>query len=249
MKILNAMLFSLLAFPAAAHEITSPFYLPQMGGIQTETAANYTKNKLKETTTSRVYQHDLSEKITLGLGAGLAALIEGQMDWTKQKQYTTLSYPHTKTYGAGLKGQWELSDILTQLSVLYHQTTNVFFEPRRKIESHLYLGKQLKSMTPYLHLTGNFPLNARTELNNPIYRVETGTFQKINEKMTLDTALYLNYDKNIKGRSYGIRGELAYLICSWSSVGVKAEWQARGHAKNDADTYHQSVGINLRFSF
>ena len=117
------------------------------------------------------------------------------------------------------------------------------------MEADLRFGKALKSMTPYLHLTGHFPLNAHPEFNNPIYRAETGVFQNVNDKMTLDTALYLGYDKNIHGKSYGIRTELSYLVCSWASIGINGEWQARGHAKNGAKTYHQSVGANIRLAF
>ena len=249
MKILSIALISLLTVPVLASEITSPFYLPQTGHFLTKTDATYNKDKFKVDTTSRRYQRTLGEKIMLGIGGGMAVLIGGDLNWTKQKEQLTFSHPHTKTYAAGLKGQWETMGILTQISTLYRQTTNVFFEPRRQMETHIRLGKNLKFMIPYLHLKGQFPLNARPQFDEPIYRAETGVFQNVNDKITLDSALYLAYDKNIHGKSYGLRTELSYLLSSWSSIGINGEWQAKGHAKNGADTYHQSVGINMRFAF
>ena len=249
MKFLPLSLMILASFPAFAHEITSPFYLPTLGVFSTKTAVSYDKNKHTTNPTTRTYRQKALQEITAGLGAGLAGIFWGEMNWTRQKQETTLSFPQTKGYGAGLKGVWQMDSFLTQASVIYHQTTNVAFAPRRLIETNLYLGKQLSSMTPYLHLWGLFPLNARPEFNNPVYRAETGVFQSINTNWTLDTALFLNYDKNIQGRSYGIRSELSYLFTSWASIGINGEWQARGHAKNNTKTYHQGLGANLRFSF
>ena len=249
MKFLTFSCISLLAFSASATEITSPFYLPEMGHVLNQTNAHYTKNKMKANPTIHTYQRSVNDELTIGLGTGLAALINGDINWTKQKQGVSFSAPHTTGYAAGLKGQFNLNSILVQLSTLYHQTTDIHFSPRRQIEADLRLGKELKTMTPYLHLNTFLPLNARPEINNPIYLAETGVFQNVNDKMTLDSALYLRYDKNIKGRSYGIREELSYLITSWMAFGIKGEWQARGKAKNGAHTYHKSAGINLRFSF
>ena len=104
-------------------------------------------------------------------------------------------------------------------------------------------------MTPYLNLLGNFPLNARPDFNNPLYRSEVGIFQSINDKMTLDTALYLQYDKNEKGKSYGIQGEYSYLATPWLAFGLNGSWQARGHAKGGAKTYQKSMGIKTTLSF
>ena len=239
----------LFCVPVSATEITSPFYLPNAGHLLNQTRGNYTKNKIKTTPLTRTYHRALNNELTVGLGAGFAALVSGELNWTRQKQVTTLSEPHTTAYKVGLKGQWETGPVLTQLSALYHQTDNVAFLPRRTLETHLRFGKPLKSMTPYLHLTGDFPLNARPEFNNPVYRGETGVFQSINQKMTLDTALYLQYDKNIQERSYGIRGEWSYLVTSRVAFGLNGEWQARGKAHNSTKTYHQSVGAKVTFSF
>ena len=215
----------------------------------TKTTAVYDKKKWTSSPTTRKYRRSVSEEITAGLGMGFAALFSGEVNWTRQKQEESFSVPHTKGYSAGLKGVWQMDTFLSEVVIRYHQTTDVDFSPRRTIDGDVYLGGNLATMTPYLHLKGTFPLNARPEFNNPIYRVETGVFQNINKNLTLDMALFLNYDKNIKGRSNGIKGELAYLFTSWLSLGINGEWQARGHAKAHTKTYHQQVGINLRLSF
>ena len=238
----------LTCLPAMATPISSPFYQPTMGHFLSKTSASYTKNKIKTTPTTRSYHRSLGEEVTLGLGSGFAALIAGDLNWTRQKQEISFSTPHASAYGAGLQGQWNLGGILTNLSVLYHQSTNVNFEARRKIKTNLYLGKELDKMTPYLHLTGNFPLNARAEFNDPLYRGETGVFQSVNDKMTLDTALYLQYDKNAKERSYGIRGEWSYLPTNWIAISLNGEWQARGKS-HKRKTYHQLLGTKITFSF
>ena len=249
MKKLSVALLLLTALPAGAHEITSPFYVPKAGHFLSTTAAQYDKNKRTLSPTVRQYRRSVSEEITAGLGMGVAAILGGEVNWTRQKQNTTFSAPHAKGYSAGLKGVWEMNSFLSEVILRYHQTTDVDFAPRRTVEGDIYFGKQLNAMTPYLHLKGDFPLNARPEWNNPTYRAETGVFQAVNKSLTLDTALFLNYDKNIKGRSYGMRAELAYLLTSWASIGVGGEWQARGHAKERTKTYHQQVGINLRLAF
>ena len=249
MKFFNVITLSLLAFPALAEEITSPFYLPEMGHILNQTGFTYIKKKRTTRPTTRLYQRTLSDQITLGLGAGLAAVLEGDIAWQHQKQNTTLSYPHTKAYGAGLKGQWEIGGFLSQVKVLYQQSTNVQLVPRRTIWAETYLGKKLTSMTPYLHLVGNFPIHARKDLNAPLYRAETGVFQTVNKKTTLDTALFLQYDQNIQERSYGIQGEVSYLMTPWASIGLNGQWQARGHAKGDTKTYFQRAGINVKIAF
>lgn len=249
MKKLSFMMMLLAAIPVWAHEITSPFYVPEAGHFLTKTTAVYDKNKRTLSPMVRQYRRSVSEEVTAGLGMGVAALLGGEINWTRQKQETTLSKPHTKGYSAGLKGVWQMDSFLSGVIVRYHQTTDVDFAPRRALDTDLYLGRQLAQMTPYLHLKGNFPLNAEHDFNDPVYRGETGVFQNINKNLTLDTALFLNYDKNIKGRSYGIRGELAYLFTSWASLGINGEWQASGHAKNQTKTYHQQVGINLRLAF
>ena len=243
MKILMTYFLSFLVLPVMASEITSPFYLPELGHIQSETLGQYSKNKRK--TMPYNYWRGLGQKITLGLGSGFAVLGTGELNWNKQDG----SFPHTKGYSAGLKGQWEFGGILTQLLTLYHQTTNIFFEPRRQMETQIRLGKNLQKMTPYLNLNGKFPLNARSEFNAPIYRADVGVFQPVNEKMTLDTTLYLKYDKNVKERSYGLRGELSYIATSWLAFGLNGEWQARGRAKGHTKTYHQAVGIKTILSF
>ena len=247
MKLLSFLTVSFLTLPALASEITSPFYLPEARHVLSQTQAAFSKSK--KTPAMRTYHRFLEEDITLGLGSGLSAMFSGDLNWTREKQQTSFSAPHKTGYKAGMKGQWELGGVLTQLSTLYHQTNNVDFSPRRTIETHLRLGKNLKTLTPYLHLAGNFPLNARPEFNNPVYRGETGVFQNINDKMTLDTALYLQYDKNVKGKSYGIQCEWSYLPVSWVAIGLNGSWQARGHAKAHAKTYHQSIGIKTTFSF
>ena len=247
MKILSV--FAFMALPAFAAEITSPFYLPNAGHDLSQTSLQYTKDKIKASPSIRTYRQNLNEQITLGLGAGIAALLEGNLNWIRQKQEQTLSFPHTKGYGAGLKGSWEFDGFLTQISTLYRQTINISFEPRREIEANLYIGRTLKTMTPYMHFVGFFPLNARPQLNTPIYRAETGVFQSIQSKMTLDTALYLQYDKNTKNKSYGLRAEWSYFLTSWMVLGLNGEWQAGGHAKNNASTYHQAVGCKMTFSF
>lgn len=249
MRFFGFTLISLLAVPAVAQEITSPFYVPEAGHILSQTTASFTKDKLKSDPTGRTYHRQLGEDLTLGLGAGFSALVSGELNWTKLKQEVSFSLPRAKEYGAGLKGQWEVGGILTQLSALYRQTTNVDFEARRKTEVHLRLGKTLKTMTPYLHLAGIFPMNGRTDFNDNIYLGETGVFQKVKDKMTLDSAIYLKYDKNTKGRSCGIRGELSYQFTSWMALGLNGAWQARGRAKNHAHTYHQMAGIKATFAF
>lgn len=239
----------MMALPALSAEISSPFYQPELGHILSKTSAFYTKNKIKAHPTARLYRRDLNQEITLGLGAGLAALFEGNLNWTRQKQIFTQKIPHTKGYAAGLKGQWTVNDILTQLTALYRQTTNVEIQPRREMETHIRLGKTLKTMTPYVHLAGMFPMNARFDVNDPIYRGETGLFQTVNASMTLDTALYLQYDKNIQERSYGIRGEWSYFITPKIAWSLNGEWQARGHAKGNTRTYHQAVGTKITITF
>ena len=248
MKFVTMLMCSLVAVPAFAQEITSPFYLPEMGHILNQTSFDYTKKKRTPLTT-RLNQQTLSDKVTVGLGAGLAATLEGDLNWTRQKQQESVSYPHTKTYAAGMKGQWEIGGLLSQLNVAYHQTTNVHFNPRRLIQTDAYFGKKLASMTPYIHLSGAFPMNARKDFNTPLYRGETGVFQSVKPQITLDTALFLQYDKNLKERSYGIRGEIAYLFTSWASVGLNGQWQARGHAKEDTNTYRQDIGVNIKLAF
>ena len=158
----------LCATTALASEITSPFYLPQTGHFLAQTQGQFSKTK--QTPGIRTYRRLFNEDLTIGLGAGLAAQIIGNLNWTRQKQNTTVSAPHTQGYSAGLKGQWEIGKIMTQLTALYSQTTDVNFSPRRTIEPHLRLGQELKTMTPYLHLWGQFPLNARPKFNNPFYR-------------------------------------------------------------------------------
>ncbi len=249
MKKILLLASAFLSIPAAAHEITSPFYLPEMGHVLSQTSALYSKNKITTSPTTRTYRTTIVEELTLGLGAGLAALMNGDLNWTRQKQDKTLSAPHTKGYAAGLKGQWEVNGLLTQFSGLYHQTTEVDFSARRLLETHFRFGKQLKTMTPYVHLQGNFPLHARSHFNNPLYRVETGVFQQVSPKTTLDTALYLQYDKNVKGKSYGIRGEYSYLATQWMAISINGQWQARGHAKAHEKTYHQQIGTKISFSF
>ena len=249
MKFLTIPLFSLLSFSAMATEITSPFYLPDLGKVLSTTQAQYTKNKQTLSPTLRQYKRQVNQQIMLGLGGGFATLFEGNINWNKQKQDVSFSTPHATDYGVGLQAQGEFEKILMQVSALYRQTTDTAFAPRREIETHLRLGKNLKTMTPYLHLAGNFPLNARAEFNEPLYRAETGVFQGVNKNLTLDSALFLQYDKNIHGRSYGIRSELAYLMTSWSSVALNGAWQARGHAKNNTKTYHQSVGLSFKIAF
>ena len=249
MKKISFMMMLLASMPVWAHEITSPFYVPSAGHFLSTTKAVYDKNKRTLSPTVHQYRRSLSEEITAGLGMGFAVLFGGEMNWTRQKQETTFSKPHTKDYSVGLKGVWQMDSFLSKGIIRYHQTTDVDFAPRRALDGEIYLGQQLATMTPYLHLKGSFPLNADHDFNDPVYRVETGVFQNINKNLTLDTALFLNYDKNIKGRSCGIRGELAYLLTSWASVGIHGEWQANGHAKNDTKTYHQQVGINLRLAF
>ena len=243
------LLTAMMACPALAMEITSPFYQPQAGHILSKTGAFYTKNKMKDRPSVRIYRRDLNEEITLGLGAGLAALMEGDLNWTRQKQIFTQKHPQTKGYAAGLKGQWQFDDVLTQFSALYRQTTNVIMEPRREIEAHVRLGKQLKTMTPYVHLSATFPLNARSDTNGNIYRGETGVFQTVNTSMTLDSAIYLQYDKNMQERSYGIRAEWSYLINPQIAWSLNGEWQARGHAKGNTRTYHQAIGTKITFTF
>ena len=242
-------LFLLLSVPVFASEITSPFYVPQLGHVLTKTSADYEKGKRTMKPTTRTYRRSVNEEITIGLGAGMAGVISGDMNWTRQKGITSISAPHTKGYGAGLKGSWEVESFLTQISALYHQTTNVDFEPRRLMKADLYLGKKLNVMTPYLHLAGDFPLHVRPEWNEPRYRGETGVFQPVNKNLTLDTALFLDYDKNIKGRSYGIRTSLDWLMTSWASLGINGEWQPTGHAKAHTKTYRQKVGTHLQLSF
>ena len=249
MKRLSFAIMLLASLPVGAHEITSPFYLPEAGHFLTTTKAVYDKNKQTLSPTMRKYRKNVSEEITAGLGRGFAALFSGEMNWTRQKQETSFSIPHTKGYSAGLKGVWQMNSFLSEIVLRYHQTTDVDFAPRRTLDGDVYFGGNLAAMTPYLHLKGVFPLNARHEFNNPIYRAETGVFQPVNKNLTLDTALFLNYDKNIKERSYGIRGELSYLLTSWASLGINGEWQARGHAENHTKTYHQQVGMNLRLAF
>ena len=249
MKTILSGVIVLMALPAFATPITSPFYLPQGGHVVSQTVADYTKNKAKETPSVRTYRKKLGQRFTLGLGAGLAALLEGELDWTRQKQQMTVSRPHTKSYGAGLKSQWTWDKTVMQIATLYHQTTNVDFDPRREIQAHVRLGQSLKTMTPYLHLTGTFPLNAWDDLNMPVYRAETGVFQPIKTSMTLDTALYLQYDKNTKERSYGIRGEWSYMATSWMAVSLNGEWQARGKTAGNTKTYHGTVGAKLTFAF
>ena len=243
MKLLTIGFLSFLALPVMATEVTSPFYLPELGHVQSKTNGQYTKNKRK--TMPNRYQRQLAQEITIGLGAGIATLAAGDLNWTRQNG----SFPHTKGYAAGLKGQWDIGGILTQFSTWYHQTTNVSFEARRQMEAQVRLGKQLQKMTPYISLKGKFPMNARPEFNDPVYRGDIGVFQPINDKMTLDTTLYLKYDKNIKERSFGIRGEYSYAVTSWLAFGVQGEWQARGHAKSNTKTYHQSVGVKTTLSF
>ena len=249
MKLWMIPVVCLLTLPSMAAEITSPFYLPEAGHVWGKTEAVFIKDKIKDKKTVRFYDQGVGQKLSLGLGGGLAALVEGNMHWIRQKQEKTFSYPRTKEYAAGIKGGWNFDSFLTQLSVLYRQTTNVNFSARRLMETHLRLGKQLKTMTPYLHLAGRFPLNARPEVNAPIYRAETGVFQTVNDKMTLDSALFLNYNKNIKERSYGIRSEISYSLFDGVAVGINGEWQARGRAKNNAHTYHQKVGASIQFAF
>ncbi len=243
MKILTIGFLSFLALPVMANEITSPFYLPELGHVQSKTTGHYAKNKRK--TMPRMYQRTLGQELAVGLGGGFAALVAGDLNWIKQNG----SFPHTKGYSAGLKGQWEVGGILTQLSTWYHQTTNVSFEPRRQMDAQVRLGKKLQKMTPYINLYGKFPMNVRPQFNDPVYRGDVGVFQPVNDKMTLDTTLYLKYDKNIKERSYGIRGELSYMATSWLAFGVEGEWQERGHAKSNTKTYHQSIGIKTTISF
>ena len=243
MKLLTIGFLSFLALPAMATEITSPFYMPELGHVQSKTMGQYSKSKRQ--TMPNKYQRQLLQEMTSGLGGGIAALAAGDLNWTKQDG----SFPHTKGYSAGLKGQWEVGGILTQLSAVYHQTTNVNFEPRRQMETQVRLGKKLQKMTPYVALSGKFPMNARSDFNDPIYRTDVGVFQPVNDKMTLDTTLYLKYNKNIKERSYGIRGELSYNVSSWLAFGIEGQWQARGHAKSDTKTYHQSIGIKTILSF
>ncbi|MGN0919221.1 MAG: hypothetical protein ACI4OR_00445 [Alphaproteobacteria bacterium] len=239
----------LFCAPVMATEITSPFYMPKAGHILNKTEANYTKNKMKGAPLTRTYRRAFNNELTLGMGGGIAVQLGGELDWTRQKQTTTLSVPHQTSYDAGLKGQWETGDFLTQISALYHQTDAVKFAARRELEAHVRLGKPLQTMTPYLHLAGSFPLNARPDFNAPLYRGETGVFQPINDKMTLDSALYLQYDKNIRERSYGIRGEWSYLPTSWVAISLNGEWQARGKARAGAKTYHQFVGVKMTFAF
>ena len=247
MKLLTLLTLSFLTAPALASEITSPFYIPSTGHVLSQTQTSF--SKMKQTPGKRTYHRLLDEEISLGLGAHFSAILSGNLNWTHQKQRTSLSFPHKTGYSTGVKGQWALKGLLTQTAILYHQTNNVHFTPRRTLEGHFRFGKELKTLTPYLHLVGNFPLNARTEFNNPIYRGETGVFQNINNKMTLDTALYLQYDKNIKGKSYGIQAEWSYLPVSWVAIGLNGSWQARGHAKYNEKTYHKSIGIKTTFSF
>ena len=238
---------SFMTLPALAHPITSPFYLPDSGHVLTQTSAVFNKNKIKTNTSTRTYHQGLAQQMVLGLGGGLAAQLQGDLNWLRQKQAP--SVPHAKAYNAGLNGVWDINGVLTRLNVFYRQSSNVQTEPRRAIHSHFYVGKSLKNMTPYLHVSTRIPLNARPVFNDPVYRAETGVFQPIKTSMTLDTALYLQYDKNIKERSYGIRAQWSYLISSWMSFGLNGEWQARGHARNNAHTYHQSVGATITLAF
>lgn len=249
MKTLVPFFMGMIALPALATPITSPFYLPQAGHVLSQTTAQYTKNKIKNNASMRLYRRNLSEEITLGLGAGMALLINGDLNWTRQKHPLFSVHSSAKSYSAGLKGQWNWESVMAQFTAQYHQTTDVDFAPRRAIEAHMRLGKALKAMTPYLHLAGTFPLNARSAFNAPIYRGETGVFQPIKESMTLDTALYLQYDKNTKERSYGIRAEWSYALTSWMSFGLNGTWQARGKASHSTKTYHQSAGAKITFAF
>ena len=249
MKTFVSFLMVTMAIPALATPITSPFYMPQAGHVLSQTTAQYTKNKIKNNTSMRLYRRNLTEEMTLGLGGGMAMLLNGDLNWTRQKHSSFSVHSSAKSYSAGLKGQWNWEDILTQFTVQYHQTTDVDLAPRRAIEAHIRLGKTLKTMTPYLHLAGTFPLNARPAFNTPVYRAETGVFQPIKKSMTLDTALYLQYDKNTKERSYGIRAEWSYALTSWMSLGLNGEWQARGQAPRGTKTYHQSVGAKITCAF
>ena len=45
MKKLSFALFLLTAMPVVAHEITSPFYVPEVGHFLSKTTAQYDKNK------------------------------------------------------------------------------------------------------------------------------------------------------------------------------------------------------------
>ncbi len=239
----------LTSFSAFATEMTSPFYLPQAGHLLIQTGTTYTKNKIKTAPSTRTYRRALNEEITVGLSNNIALLLGGDLNWMRQKQMTTFSTPRTTGYETGLKVQGELGGILTQLTALYHQQTNANWASRRNIETHARLGKTFQEMTPYLHLQGTFPMNARSDFNTPIYRGETGVFQNINSEMTLDSALYLQYDKNTKERSYGIRGEYAYLPTKWMALSINGEWQARGKVHHQTKTYHQSIGTKITFSF
>ena len=238
----------LLAFPSFAQEITSPFYQPELGHILTKTEGLFQKNKWKRTPTQKQYLRELTQDLVVGLGAGFSAQISGEMNWNKHKT-PSFSRPHTKAYGAGLVWQVPTEKVQLRFETNYQQTTDVDFSPRRQLGTHIYLGKTLNKMTPYLHLNGQFPLNARPDFNSPIYRAETGVFQNVNKNVTLDSALFASYDKNIKGRSYGIRMEVAYLITSNVAIALNGEWTAKGRAENRSHLYHQQIGTNIRFAF
>ena len=163
MKRLSFAIMLLGALPVWAHEITSPFYLPEAGHFLTQTKGVYDKNKWTLSPTMRKYRCSISEEVIAGLGMGVAALFSGEINWTRQKQNVSLSIPHTKGYSAGLKGLWQMDSFLSEVIIRYHQTTDVDFAPRRALEGDIYVGGQLATMTPYLHFKGAFPLNARPE--------------------------------------------------------------------------------------
>ena len=75
------------------------------------------------------------------------------------------------------------------------------------------------------------------------------SFNPNNDWLRQELVHALKYDKNIKERSYGMRGEISYIATSWLAFCLEGEWQARGHAKSNTKTYHQEVGIKTVFSF
>ncbi len=247
MKLAVMTTLCFLSVPVLAHEITSPFYQPAFGDFLSETRADYTKRKVQNKPTQKYYRRALTESISVGLGKGWAALVQGDLVW--QKKSSAPSVPHTKGYSLGARYLLEKESFLWVVSASYHQTGDRRFDPKHSILADVRFGKKLKTMTPYIHGIGQFPLNAEPDVNSPVYQAEMGVFQPINAHATLDSNLFLKYDKNIKERAYGAQLEGSYLMTSNVSLGIKGAWQVSGHAQNSAKTYCQSVGANLRFSF
>lgn len=240
---------------AKAEDITSPFYLPNQGGILSNTSVEYDRTKLKH---NEGVSENLkaTEEVTYGVTDNFAVVgtLGNYFDF---KGFTNQEFnnDHNFDYSVGAKYNHNQGNWMSQIGASYYTFNPESWYGHKGTDSRWYKELNAEAKLGYSMMNGLIPYG-KLSLSSPIDQsdreIDYSTFMGVHKefsKFSLDGGL--RYDFTLDGtntNTWWAQGEANYFVKQNMTVGVFGEYYLGGNYSDTVD-YGYTIGLNAKVLF